>query len=108
MNAAINRRFAADRYSTLAPVEDLVRQSEVGETKSDREARRRLRVVCMVYDLIPILFPAWIPANRDVYLAHFLSLIDTADEYVRDNPWQAIGAVALIGVTVGFLLARRS
>jgi ElaB/YqjD/DUF883 family membrane-anchored ribosome-binding protein len=35
-------------------------------------------------------------------------LIDTADEYVRDNPWQAIGAVALIGVTVGFLLARRS
>ena len=34
-------------------------------------------------------------------------LIDTADEYVRDNPWQAIGAVALIGVTVGFLLARR-
>ena len=24
--------------------------------------------------------PAWIPANRDVYLAHFLSLIDTADE----------------------------
>jgi glycosyltransferase involved in cell wall biosynthesis len=44
------------------------------------KARRRLRVVCMVYDLIPILFPAWIPANRDVYLAHFLSLIDTADE----------------------------
>lgn len=35
-------------------------------------------------------------------------LIDTADEYVRDNPWQAIGAVALLGVTVGFLLARRS
>jgi ElaB/YqjD/DUF883 family membrane-anchored ribosome-binding protein len=34
-------------------------------------------------------------------------LIDTADEYVRDNPWQAIGAVALIGVAVGFLLARR-
>ena len=35
-------------------------------------------------------------------------LIDTADDYVRDNPWQAIGAVALLGVTVGFLLARRS
>jgi ElaB/YqjD/DUF883 family membrane-anchored ribosome-binding protein len=34
-------------------------------------------------------------------------LIDTADEYVRDNPWQAIGAVALIGVAVGFVLARR-
>lgn len=35
-------------------------------------------------------------------------LIATADDYVRANPWQAIGAVALIGVTAGFLLARRS
>ncbi len=34
-------------------------------------------------------------------------LIDTADGYVRDNPWQAIGAAALLGVTVGCLLARR-
>jgi len=42
-------------------------------------ASGRLGVVCMVYDMIPILFPAWIPAGPDLYLAHFLSLIDTAD-----------------------------
>ncbi len=35
-------------------------------------------------------------------------LVTTADEYVRDNPWQAIGAVALLGVTLGYLLARRA
>jgi glycosyltransferase involved in cell wall biosynthesis len=44
------------------------------------KAGGKVRVVSMVYDMIPILFPAWIPANHDVYLAHFLSLIDTADE----------------------------
>ncbi len=44
------------------------------------KARGQLRIVCMVYDLIPILFPKWIPAGHDVYLAHFLSVIDTADE----------------------------
>jgi ElaB/YqjD/DUF883 family membrane-anchored ribosome-binding protein len=30
-----------------------------------------------------------------------------ADDYVRDNPWQAIGISAGIGFIVGFLLARR-
>ncbi|MEO8133361.1 MAG: DUF883 family protein [Betaproteobacteria bacterium] len=30
------------------------------------------------------------------------------DEYVRDRPWQVIGAVAVIGVAIGLLLNRRS
>jgi ElaB protein len=30
-----------------------------------------------------------------------------ADDYVRDNPWQALGVVALLGVTLGYLLSRR-
>ena len=30
-----------------------------------------------------------------------------ADDYVRDNPWQAVGAVALLGVALGFVLSRR-
>jgi len=47
---------------------------------SSLKARRQLRVVSMVYDMIPILFPAWIPAGHDLYLAHFLSLVDTTDE----------------------------
>jgi ElaB/YqjD/DUF883 family membrane-anchored ribosome-binding protein len=32
----------------------------------------------------------------------------TADDYVRDNPWQALGVAALVGVTIGFLASRRS
>jgi ElaB/YqjD/DUF883 family membrane-anchored ribosome-binding protein len=30
-----------------------------------------------------------------------------ADEYVRDNPWHAVGIAAGIGLAVGLLLARR-
>ncbi len=29
------------------------------------------------------------------------------DDYVHDNPWQAIGAAAAIGLLVGLALARR-
>jgi ElaB/YqjD/DUF883 family membrane-anchored ribosome-binding protein len=31
----------------------------------------------------------------------------TADDYVRESPWQAIGIAALAGVAIGYLLSRR-
>src|SRR5436190_277486 len=31
----------------------------------------------------------------------------TTDEYVRANPWQAVGVGALAGAVIGFLVARR-
>jgi ElaB/YqjD/DUF883 family membrane-anchored ribosome-binding protein len=34
--------------------------------------------------------------------------VSSADDYVRDNPWQAIGVMAMVGVTLGYLLARGS
>ncbi len=41
----------------------------------------------------------WVQKARD--------MVRTADDYVRNNPWQALGVVALVGVTVGYLLSRR-
>jgi ElaB/YqjD/DUF883 family membrane-anchored ribosome-binding protein len=35
-------------------------------------------------------------------------LASTADDYVRDSPWQAIGIAALVGAVVGILATRRS
>jgi len=32
---------------------------------------------------------------------------NAADDYVRDNPWQAVGIAAGIGFVVGLLLGRR-
>jgi ElaB/YqjD/DUF883 family membrane-anchored ribosome-binding protein len=32
----------------------------------------------------------------------------TADDYVRDRPWQAVGIAALVGAVVGILATRRS
>jgi ElaB/YqjD/DUF883 family membrane-anchored ribosome-binding protein len=32
----------------------------------------------------------------------------TADDYVRDNPWQVAGIAAVVGIALGVLLTRRS
>jgi ElaB/YqjD/DUF883 family membrane-anchored ribosome-binding protein len=34
--------------------------------------------------------------------------VSTADDYVRDSPWQAVGIAALVGAVVGILATRRS
>jgi ElaB/YqjD/DUF883 family membrane-anchored ribosome-binding protein len=36
------------------------------------------------------------------------ALVSTADDYVRTNPWQALGVMAILGVTLGYLMSRRS
>ncbi len=33
--------------------------------------------------------------------------VSTTDEYVRANPWRAVGISAGIGALIGFLIARR-
>ena len=39
---------------------------------------------------------------------HAQTAASTTDDYVRDNPWQAIGIAALVGAVVGILATRRS
>ena len=36
------------------------------------------------------------------------NVASTADDYVRESPWQAIGVAALVGAVVGILATRRS
>lgn len=36
------------------------------------------------------------------------NVANTADDYVRESPWQAIGIAALVGAVVGILATRRS
>jgi ElaB/YqjD/DUF883 family membrane-anchored ribosome-binding protein len=33
--------------------------------------------------------------------------METADQYVRENPWQAVGIGALAGLVAGLLIGRR-
>jgi ElaB/YqjD/DUF883 family membrane-anchored ribosome-binding protein len=34
------------------------------------------------------------------------AFVSSADDYVRNNPWQALGVMAMLGVTLGYLLSR--
>jgi len=34
-------------------------------------------------------------------------IVDNTDGYVRENPWQAVGVSAAVGVLIGMLIARK-
>jgi ElaB/YqjD/DUF883 family membrane-anchored ribosome-binding protein len=38
---------------------------------------------------------------------HAEDVSEATDEYVRDNPWAAIGIAAAVGIVIGFFAARR-
>lgn len=46
--------------------------------------------------------------GAEVIRQHAQDVASTADDYVRDRPWQAVGIAALVGAVVGILAARRS
>jgi ElaB/YqjD/DUF883 family membrane-anchored ribosome-binding protein len=45
--------------------------------------------------------------TEDQALEHARALAGDADDYVRDNPWQAVGIAAGIGLVLGLLMSRR-
>jgi ElaB/YqjD/DUF883 family membrane-anchored ribosome-binding protein len=40
----------------------------------------------------------WVRRARD--------FVTQADDYVRDNPWAAVGVGAMLGLTLGYFVAR--
>lgn len=40
-------------------------------------------------------------------LAQTREMADSADAYVRENPWRAVGVAAAAGLLVGLLISRR-
>jgi ElaB/YqjD/DUF883 family membrane-anchored ribosome-binding protein len=46
--------------------------------------------------------------SADHIRKHAQKAASTADDYVRDSPWQAVGVAALVGAVIGILATRRS
>jgi ElaB/YqjD/DUF883 family membrane-anchored ribosome-binding protein len=44
---------------------------------------------------------------KDSALDQARELVDTGEEYVKENPWKAVGIAAAAGVLIGLLLRRR-
>lgn len=87
--------------SLIADVEDLV--ARIADLKDADVSRVRNRVLRAVDAAKETLVD-----SADTLRRQAGDAVTTADDYVHDNPWQAVGIAAVVGALVGILATRRS
>ena len=93
-------KAAKDFGDTLAEAETLLKQAatETGERARDLRSQ--------VAALLSSAQDKW-QDLQDEAVDRAKVAARVTDEYVRDNPWQAIGVAAAVGFLAGVLLGRR-
>jgi ElaB/YqjD/DUF883 family membrane-anchored ribosome-binding protein len=97
----IKNAASAEIKSLIADVEDLV--ARIADLKDADVARVRNKVLRAVDAAKESLADGADNLRRQAQRA-----ATTADDYVHDSPWQAVGIAALVGAVVGILATRRS
>jgi ElaB/YqjD/DUF883 family membrane-anchored ribosome-binding protein len=97
----IKAAASAEIKSLIADVEDLM--ARIADLKDADVVRVRSKVQRAVDATKQSLAD-----GADAIRQHAQNVAGTADDFVRDSPWQAVGIAALVGAVVGILATRRS
>jgi ElaB/YqjD/DUF883 family membrane-anchored ribosome-binding protein len=92
---------ASELQNLIADVEDLI--GRISNLKDADVARVRGKVEQALASA-----KETINSGTDSVRQQARRVASTTDGYVRENPWQALGIAALVGVAIGFLVTRRS
>ena len=98
--AVPKEKLMEDLRLVVADAEDLLRATanQAGEGAAAARAR--------IMESLQVVKKRLVAAETDVIERTQQAAKDT-DQYVHDNPWQAVGITAVVGVIVGMLIARR-
>jgi len=93
-------KLVADLKVVVADAEELLRAtaSQAGEKVS--AARERIQASLATAKVK-------LTEAEQVLLEKSKEAAKAADEYVRENPWQAVGVAAAAGLVLGVLISRR-
>src|ERR1700685_3097237 len=97
----IKTAASAEIKNLIADVEDLI--ARIADLKDADVVRVRGKVERAVDATKQSLAD-----GADAIRQHAQNVAGTADDFVRDSPWQAGGFAALVGAVVGILAPRRS
>jgi ElaB/YqjD/DUF883 family membrane-anchored ribosome-binding protein len=94
------KSLVKDFGDVLAEAESLLKQAaaETGERASDLRSQVESKLLSAKLKLQDL---------QDDAVDRAKAAAKVTDDYVRDNPWQAIGAAAAVGFLVGVLVSRR-
>jgi ElaB/YqjD/DUF883 family membrane-anchored ribosome-binding protein len=99
-NAVSKDKLVQDLKIVISDAEDLLRAT--ASTAGERVATAREKVQDSLQRAKVKLAEV-----EDVIIDQSKQAARATDEYVRDNPWRAVGIAAGIGVIIGMLISRR-
>jgi ElaB/YqjD/DUF883 family membrane-anchored ribosome-binding protein len=97
----IKNAASAEIKNLIADVEDLV--ARIADLKDADVARVRNKVLRAVDAA-----KESVSGGAETLRRQAQNAATTADDFVHDSPWQAVGIAALVGAVVGILATRRS
>jgi ElaB/YqjD/DUF883 family membrane-anchored ribosome-binding protein len=94
------KSLVKDFGDVLAEAETLLKQAaaETGERASDLRSQVESKLLSAKLKLQDL---------QDDAVDRAKAAAKVTDDYVRDNPWQAIGAAAAVGFLLGVFISRR-
>lgn len=100
MNDVTKDKLLADMRLVIADAEELLRATagQTGEKLADIRARTQDHLAGAKIKLAEA---------EDAFVAKAKEVGKVADDYVRDNPWNAVGIAAGAGFIFGLLIGRR-
>ena len=99
-NAVSKEKLVQDLKIVISDAEDLLRAT--ASTAGERVTAARAKVQDSLERAKVKLAEV-----EDIILDRGKQAARVTDEYVRDNPWRAVGIAAGIGVIIGMLISRR-
>ncbi|MBV8210670.1 MAG: DUF883 family protein [Burkholderiaceae bacterium] len=100
METVTRDKLVSDVKDVLDDVEQLMRQAAAAGGQQATELRNRAAdALVKAQDKLDSLQRGAVRATRDA--------AETADQWVRDNPWGSVGVAAAIGLLIGVLVGRR-
>ena len=99
-NAVSRDKLVQDLKIVISDAEDLLRAT--ASTAGERVAAAREKVEESLHRAKLKLADV-----EDVLIDRGKEAARVTDEYVRDNPWRAVGIAAGVGVIIGMLISRR-
>lgn len=97
---APKEKLMEDLRMVVADAEDLLRATANQAGEGAAAARARIQ------DRLQVVKERLVAAEADV-IERTQQAAKDADQYVHDNPWQAVGIAAVAGAVIGMLIARR-
>lgn len=86
--------------SALSDAEEFL--SSAASATGEQAAELRARAVDSLRATRELLY-----GTQDSILRQGKKVVHEADDYVHDNPWQAVTAVGVVGLLLGLLISRR-